>query len=229
MTTVRASYWLVTINNPTDEDRHTLKSPPDYVKQLWYQDEIGEEGTLHIQLCANTTQIRFSQLKEWLGRGHIEAARNSAACKNYCKKKESSVPGTYVYWKQGAASTATEPELEPMARDLMYLMNNLPYNWREMDPEVVYQRTLSDILLTHPQLVNRLTQQRIRQNFDLCFSPFLENCVEIAENIDYPDPDGLDRQTECLIESGPPVPCSACTNGCPEYCDYKNHRPNYIY
>lgn len=195
MTTVRASYWIVTINNPTPEIRALLKSPEDFVKQMWYQDEIGESGTLHIQLCINSTQVRFSQIKDWLPRAHIEAARNSQACKNYCKKSDTSVPGTFVYFKAGSSNPITEPVLEPMTGDLLYVFNSLPFNWTDMDPDIVFQRTLYDILVTHPHLVNRLTQQRIQQNFKLCFQAFLEFAQEAGEMSNYPD-DPLDSQTD---------------------------------
>lgn len=216
MTTVRASYWLVTINNPTQEDRDILKSPPDFVKQLWYQDEVGKEGTPHIQLCANTVNTRFSQVKSWLPRAHIEAGRNSLACVNYCKKSDTSKPGSFVYWKAGVTAQA-EPEIQPMTADLLYLFNNLPYNWPELDPTTIYQRTLHDILINTPQLVNRLTQQRVRQNFDLCFQAFLEISREVAENSDVPDDASPDRPTDCQIVD---CLCSRCLDGDYHKCYY---------
>lgn len=218
MTTVRASYWLVTMNNPTDSDRALLKSPEDYVKQMWYQDEIGEEGTLHIQLCINTTQVRFSQIKDWLPRAHIEAARNSQACKNYCKKSATSVPGTFIYYKAGTSNAITEPELESMTGDLLYLFNNLPFNWQEMDPDIIYSRTLHYILEERPALVNRLTTQRIQQNFNLVFMAFLEFARESAEMSNLPD-DPLDRQTVQWDVPDTPEPCEPCRMGKPHKCE----------
>lgn len=95
-TTDRASCWSVTINNPTEEDRNALQAYPTFVKMVKYQDEVGEEGTPHIQAAIQTTQVRFSAIKAWLPRAHIEVARNKQALLNYVQKEESAVPGTRV-------------------------------------------------------------------------------------------------------------------------------------
>lgn len=58
------------------------------------QDEIGENGTLHIQFAMNTAQIRRSQISEWLPRAHLEAARNANAVANYVSKAKTAVEGT---------------------------------------------------------------------------------------------------------------------------------------
>lgn len=58
------------------------------------QDEIGENGTLHIQACANTVQTRMSALKAWLPRSHVELARNGSAIANYVSKLDTAVEGT---------------------------------------------------------------------------------------------------------------------------------------
>lgn len=86
------------INNPTDDDRSRLANPPEWVKSVIGQDEIGEgEGTLHIQAAVQcVSQQRFSRLKEWLPRANLGVARNAAALQNYVKKSETSVPGTQI-------------------------------------------------------------------------------------------------------------------------------------
>lgn len=92
----RAAWWSITINNPTQADRDALKEHPSFVKMVKYQDEIGEEGTPHIQGAVNTAQVRFSAMKKWLPRAHIEAARNKQALLNYVEKEETAVPNTQV-------------------------------------------------------------------------------------------------------------------------------------
>jgi len=107
----RASWWLITLNNPTKDDRDSLELPPDYVKEMYYQDEIGEKnGILHIQLALNTTQLRLATIKEWLPRAHIEAAQHTGKVKNYCKKLATSVPGTFVHWKRNRQTNEIETE-----------------------------------------------------------------------------------------------------------------------
>lgn len=92
----RASWWSITINNPTEEDRNRLakQNLPSFVKSIRCQDEVGDEGTLHIQGAVNTTQTRFSAMKLWLPRAHIEVARNREALLNYVQKQETAVAGT---------------------------------------------------------------------------------------------------------------------------------------
>lgn len=73
-----------------------LKEHPTFVKMVKYQDEIGDEGTLHIQGAVQTTQVRFSAIKKWLPRAHIEVARNKKALLNYVEKEDTAVPNTQV-------------------------------------------------------------------------------------------------------------------------------------
>lgn len=93
-TTLKASHWSITINNPAEEDRQALKDHPTFVKKVVCQDEVGENGTLHIQGYIQTTQVRFSAIKKWLPRAHIEVARNKQALLNYVQKEETAVSGT---------------------------------------------------------------------------------------------------------------------------------------
>lgn len=93
---VRATWWSITINNPTEADRQALEKGnlPTYVKSVRLQDEVGEQGTLHIQAAVNTLQVRLSAIKQWLPRAHIEVARNRDALLNYVQKEETAVAGT---------------------------------------------------------------------------------------------------------------------------------------
>jgi len=95
--TDRASWWSITINNPTDEDRKELKSEnwPSWVKRFDGQEEVGKDGTLHIQGALNTAQVRFSAVKGWLKRAHIEAAKDKLALLKYVAKSDTAVEGTF--------------------------------------------------------------------------------------------------------------------------------------
>lgn len=94
--TVRAAWWSVTINNPTEADRRSLEKEnlPSFVKSVRQQDEVGEQGTLHIQAAVNTSQVRLSAMKQWLPRAHLEVARNRDALLNYVQKEETALAGT---------------------------------------------------------------------------------------------------------------------------------------
>lgn len=90
----KASHWLITINNPNGDDREQVKNLPKWVKRFKYQDEVGENGTLHIQGYIHTETVRMSAIKKWLPRAHIEICRNKDAAMKYVEKPETSVPGT---------------------------------------------------------------------------------------------------------------------------------------
>lgn len=98
LSTSRSSWWSITINNPTEDDRLRLSEGhlPPFVKKVKFQDELGgKQNTLHIQAAANTAQVRFAAVKQWLPRAHIEPCRrNPYALTNYVGKKDTAVPGT---------------------------------------------------------------------------------------------------------------------------------------
>lgn len=92
-TTVRASHWSITINNPTEEDVDAWKNVRShhFVKHSQGQFEKGENGTVHIQGYLQTDQVRFSSIKKIFPRAHIEVARNPVALLNYVSKEETRV------------------------------------------------------------------------------------------------------------------------------------------
>lgn len=94
MSDSRASYWSVTINNPTDDDKNQWSSlgHQSWVKSVDGQLERGENGTLHIQGYVKTQHGRFLQkLRAALPRAHVEVAKNPTALVQYCKKEETRV------------------------------------------------------------------------------------------------------------------------------------------
>lgn len=101
-TTSRASHWGITINNPTEEDRTLIRTQPKWLRMVKGQDEIGENGTLHIQAYANTDQVRLSSLKQWLPRAHFSALTTKQHIENM---KE------YVHKKDGTEVEGTQFEL----------------------------------------------------------------------------------------------------------------------
>jgi len=212
----KAFYWLLTINNPTPEDRLALSDPDDIIRRAWYQDEIGETGTPHIQCCLNTKQVRFAAIKNLFPRAHIEMARNENACKQYCQKHATSVPGTYVYFTRNAIhevpAESVEVDNSPFLSSLNMLLAAIPYDWHLKEPEAVYREALNEIATFDPTLVERLTQQRIRTAFIQAFSGLLanyqHNLVEYPLDMEQPEcPHGLSecsdhptiQFTECMV------------------------------
>lgn len=95
MTSGKASFWSITINNPTDTDYQqweALKSET-WVREVSGQLEKGEQnGVLHVQGCVKTDYGRhLQQLRRCLPRAHVEVAKNQFALKNYVQKSDTRV------------------------------------------------------------------------------------------------------------------------------------------
>lgn len=88
--TDRATAWSITINNPTDADKQRVEllKVNKWFREWKAQEEVGAEGTPHIQAMLRTEQVRFSTIKKALPRAHIEIARNIQALSNYVHKDE---------------------------------------------------------------------------------------------------------------------------------------------
>lgn len=109
MSTERATYWSVTINNPIQDDHENIARARQRGWKVDGQPEIGEQGTPHLQLAVRTPQVRFSQVKKAFPRAHIEVARNPAALSRYVVKtntrsgtlqvSQSRYPSLSTYWK----------------------------------------------------------------------------------------------------------------------------------
>lgn len=85
--TQRATCWSITINNPVDSDYPAADTlPPGWSYEG--QIEQGEQGTTHYQGMLKTPQVRFSQVKKYFPRAHIEVAKNVVALKKYVHKTD---------------------------------------------------------------------------------------------------------------------------------------------
>lgn len=99
MSSSLAKNWSFTLNNFNEEEILLLRNSASLpiVRYLVFQQEIGEEGTPHIQgyISLNTRQ-RLNQLKKLVGnRAHLEVARGTPVQnRTYCTKTESAVPET---------------------------------------------------------------------------------------------------------------------------------------
>lgn len=87
MTSIKATCWSITINNPTETD--VLCAVQGWV--LTGQYEIGAEGTRHFQGMLKTPQVRFSAVKKQFPRAHIEVARAPKALEKYVHKEDTRV------------------------------------------------------------------------------------------------------------------------------------------
>jgi len=91
MSSVRATCWSITINNPIAADEENIARARQKGWKIDGQQEVGEGGTPHYQLICRTPQVRFSAVKSAFPRAHIEVARNPAALETYVHKDETKV------------------------------------------------------------------------------------------------------------------------------------------
>ena len=90
----RGTCWSITINNPTEEDLK-FQFPPGW--KMEGQIELGNEGTQHYQGMLKTPQVRFSAIKKYIPRAHIEKARSAAALEAYVHKTDTRVAEVPAY------------------------------------------------------------------------------------------------------------------------------------
>lgn len=224
MATARGSWWLLTINNPSDNDRATLRTPPDVIKQAWYQDEIGEKcGTLHIQLCLNTDNCRFSQIKAMFPTAHIEFAENANACKNYCRKKDTAVPDTYVhYMREGfVPKKGLNPEREVYETNqlLLILASMMEPEMLELDPDDNFNTLLNNMYLLDPVIADKLLSRNVHQAWLRTQNCQFRRFNNLVNSIDDPEDLPPSVRQSCLIEEGCAV-CDYSPEGCKE-CLYE--------
>lgn len=91
MSTERATYWSVTINNFTQDDLERIALARQRGWKVDGQPEKGAKGTPHLQLAVRTPQVRFSQVKKAFPRAHIEVARNPVALAQYVVKSDTCI------------------------------------------------------------------------------------------------------------------------------------------
>lgn len=100
MTTL-ATCWSMTINNPDENDMVLVRNPnPEYIRQLVWTPEIGEDGTPHIQGYVKLMkQQRMSFIKKLYPRGHfksITADEYKHNCSHYAQKDDKTTIGSHV-------------------------------------------------------------------------------------------------------------------------------------
>jgi len=190
----RGSWWSFTINNPSPDDRAALKAPIEPAVELFYQDEIGEGGTLHIQGCVHTTYMRMVQLKEWLPRAHLEVARNKDALKNYVKKKETGLPGTQVEWRRNPTADIVDIEPRLGFLDVMRMLAAYALVVPGDSAETIYQRAVRDVYSDRPEYLDQITAARILPAFKIVWENLLSESAEIHSNHLEPSDDADSRQ-----------------------------------
>jgi len=123
-----AYHWFMTLNHHSEEETDELmKMATKYCKKYRIQEEIGEEGTPHLQGSLHLLKkTRMSALSKWNKRIHWEITKNSAAADEYCNKEETA---TGKRWSKGFPRTVKilpEGALRAWQKDLLLLLRGEP-------------------------------------------------------------------------------------------------------
>lgn len=79
-----------TLNNPTEEEKETIRNLKDNIRYMIVGEEVGEQGTPHLQGYIGFEKRKtFNSIKELIGqRAHIESAKgNDEQNRKYCTKE----------------------------------------------------------------------------------------------------------------------------------------------
>lgn len=94
--------YLMTLNNPTEEEENNLKNWKEPAYLVYQLEKI---HTLHIQAFFVFKNERYiGPIKKLFKRCHLEVCRSDIACEYYCKKKESRIRGPYEFGEKPKGS-----------------------------------------------------------------------------------------------------------------------------
>jgi len=91
----------MTINNPDDNDYAIVRQGyPDYIRSLIHTDEVGEDGTPHIQAWIRLQkQQRMSFVKKLFPRGHftpLAKEEHELNTRRYVQKNDDTTDGAHI-------------------------------------------------------------------------------------------------------------------------------------
>lgn len=154
----RAKNWCFTINNHDNESLVLLRNSSQLpcCRYLVFQQEVGEEGTSHIQgFISLKSQQRLNQLKTLVGnRAHLEVAKGSPQQnRDYCSKSKTAVAGTFEEYGELPAPQGKRNDLAELVQAVKGGEFNLK-RLREEHPDVCakYPRFVKEIIGDHAPL-----------------------------------------------------------------------------
>jgi len=100
MTTL-ATYWSMTINNPTEADGVLVRNPNEkYIRQLIWTPEVGEDGTPHVQAWLRLQRNQtMAFVKKLYPRAHLKPLTKEGYNENthdYAQKDDETTAGHHV-------------------------------------------------------------------------------------------------------------------------------------
>jgi len=157
--------WQIVINNPTEDDRQAIQNLPGFVKVFKYQDEVGDEGTLHINGALKTKYTTsFQQVKKWLPRAHISKATSAEHANNiqqYAHKADTAVDGTQKLVTQ---VTMTAKDICIMlASAILDKMDNYEFMSKiNFDKKILFVEAINIILIKNPEYAGQFMNPSLR-------------------------------------------------------------------
>jgi len=144
--TIKSRNWLLTVNNPADNE--LLFS--DRVQYATWQLEKGEEGTPHLQLYIQFKQnSSLGQVKKEVPRSHCEIAKHPVKARMYCRKADTRVAGPWEFGKfTGGQGRRTD--------------------WDALKEDCKSNKPITEIVETHFQLYCQYTRGIEKARRHLC-------------------------------------------------------------
>lgn len=95
------TFWSCTINNPDENDMLIVRNPNDrYVRQVVWTNEVGAEGTAHVQMWIRLYRNNsLSLVKRLYPRGHFKGISRdeyNENCHAYAQKNDDTTNGSHV-------------------------------------------------------------------------------------------------------------------------------------
>lgn len=110
----RSTCWSITINNPEQSDHDATNNTSGWKDFVSFEGQVekGENGTPHIQGMLKTKSVKFSVVKKYFPRAHIEIAKSQVALEKYVHKEDTRVS------ELGKTKCATVGDLNRVILDL---------------------------------------------------------------------------------------------------------------
>lgn len=209
MTTQKSTWFIITAY---DNDILLCEGKlPEFVKAIHGgRETCPTTGKIHFQGAIQChQQQRFSAIKNWLPKSHIENAKNADAVKQYCMKNETAA---------GPKTSRTNELKHYRANEMCMLLarvklddNEIRYVSSSAKPHASFNARIRKILLTQPELAGQLMNPSLRGFYTETESTWAQ-LVREADGLGGGANSITPRQTDSS-------PCATFIETNEEYCD----------
>lgn len=167
---LKSSWWSITSFDEGEWERmQDIKSFPAFVKAVYGGlEECPDTGRKHFQGALNTQHVRFTQVKNWLGKAHIEKAIKPDSLIKYAMKEE-----TAVGEKVKNSNPRTFLEFHDLCEHIAYYGVPASYRVKVMEQfetntvvpditEVMFWNGVNAIIFIRPDLAGSLSKFNVK-------------------------------------------------------------------